>query len=39
MEIYKRECENCYWYISKTEAAKVVRNHIIDKLWEGQGNL
>lgn len=33
------KCENCHWYISKTEAAKVVRNHMINKLWEGQGNL
>ena len=32
------KCKNCHWYISKTEAAKVVRNYVIDKMWEAQGN-
>lgn len=33
------KCEKCHWYISKTEAKKVVRNYMIDKLWGEEGNL
>lgn len=33
------KCEKCHWYISKTEADKVVRNHITDKLWGQEENL
>ena len=27
------KCENCQWYISNTEAEKIIRNYMIDKLW------